>query len=409
MKRRTYKVEVVKNRTTPFLVRYPENGKRVYNYFKTRSEAECFVASLKRFDVMPNCFDFSAKGVFLHSQFKDLVETLNIDLKKAYEEAGEFLAKKYAPIHSGLTLDEAFRAFLKSRIKRNDRNRSTEEYEGYFAILAEGKYDKDKKCRVGGIGRDYLIERLTSEDLKDIIAKSSAFDSVREKFTSKLKTFFAWLHKRELISYAPAAKLESGHKKKDKEPIQILNPAQTREMFKKLPLNTSVLASYALLAFAGLRPEEVCSKDFSKKIISWEDIDMNSKQIFIGGKSTKTRNPRHLSDLRPNIWEFLELTPPKERKGAVCKLPYGTMVKIHRAVKSQYVQDVLRKTFASYGYYEYGSDRIIHLMGHRGGDKLFKEHYLGFSSPSSAKEYFAITPESLGIKLNGESLNSLNG
>lgn len=53
-------------------------------------------------------------------------------------------------------------------------------------------------------------------------------------------------------------------------------PLTTKSFFEKLPPNPIVQISFALLAFAGLRPEEVCPKSTTKQRLAWENINFRT-------------------------------------------------------------------------------------------------------------------------------------
>ena len=152
------------------------------------------------------------------------------------------------------------------------------------------------------------------------------------------------------------------------------------------------MASYALWAFAGLRPEEVCPKD-KKGRLEWSAINFNERVITVCGSVSKVRKNRKLQNLPENLWRFLELTPPEKRIGAVCTKSYSTMRRIRRKIPLELPKDIFRHSFATYGYYKYDPKDLIVMMGHLRGFTTFEKHYMGLADRASAEKYFAIMPQ----------------
>lgn len=208
----------------------------------------------------------------------------------------------------------------------------------------------------------------------------------------KLRIFFKYFRQKEWIDENIAETLTVESRRRDEENPTILTPEQTALVFKSLPNDSDVLACYALWAFAGLRPEEVCPKD-KKGRLEWSAINFNERVITVCGSVSKVRKNRKLQNLPENLWRFLELTPPEKRIGAVCTKSYSTMRRIRRKIPLELPKDIFRHSFATYGYYKYDPKDLIVMMGHLRGFTTFEKHYMGLADRASAKKYFAIMPQ----------------
>ncbi len=126
--------------------------------------------------------------------------------------------------------------------------------------------------------------------------------SVRCGLSMKLKIF------KENI--ASDIKLPVIHK--DKEPPRVESVDNIIKIFKAL--HKFAVPAFALLTFAGIRPEEISSKEREKTIITWDNINIEDKTLTVPSAVAKTRKVRRSEDIPDNLWEWLKIIPPEERK-----------------------------------------------------------------------------------------------
>lgn len=362
-----------------YRVKFFEHGKRKSATFRTRTDAESFAQSILTARTIPSNIDISAMGIIRQIQFQELCAKLGVEVEKAYDEVCDILIKKY--IHTAernVSLGEAVKEFLKARKKSNCRDSTMNEYIHYLGWLENS------------FGDTYPIGSITEKKLRVLINSKDKI-SVQEHFLMRLKTFFRYLVREGFLTINPTVNISIEKVKKDETPPEILSVEEVEKIFKNLPQKPSVLASFALLAFAGIRPEEICPKN-SKSRLAWENVDFSRREITIPGATSKIRKLRVISGDIGNIWKFLELTPEPQRKGPICNFSYSTMRRIRRKIMGKATQDILRHCFGSYGYHYLDPRVVVEIMGHVRGFKTFEKFYKGIANEAEARKYFSIEP-----------------
>ena len=247
------------------------------------------------------------------------------------------------------------------------------------------------------MGDDRKVDTITHDELNTVINARESI-SVQEHYAAKLSVFFNFLLARKKIKENPATNLQVQKIKKDQTPPEVLNVHETKGL-----LNTtwseaqqtneySVFASYVIMAFAGVRPEEICPREAGKLQLAWDTINFAERTITILGGAAKTRKTRVLSDLPDTIWKWLELIPVAERYGNVCKLSYSTMRRARKKLLPNKCSRILRHNFGTYAYKVIGIERAVEIMGHTGGYKSYVRNYKGVADIDTSFAYFAITP-----------------
>lgn len=379
MRKSSVQIVVRKNRPTPFTVKFREMGQRKTLAFKTRSEAEIFANTLKRSKRLPDDVMLNSSDLMAFMRLKSACEASGISLEAGVEKAISSLITPNDYINGGLSLAAALEKFVKTREALNSRSSTIADYITYIA-KAQNFF-----------GADRAIKTITKRDL-DALLDTQERLSVKKALCVKLRIFFKYFRQKEWIDENVAEALTVESRRRDEENPTILTPEQTTRVFNSLPNDSDVLACYALWAFAGLRPEEVCPKD-KKSRLEWSAINFNEHVITVCGSVSKVRKNRKLQNLPENLWRFLELTPPEKRIGAVCTKSYSTMRRIRRKIPLELPKDIFRHSFATYGYYKYDPKDLIVMMGHLRGFTTFEKHYMGLADRASSEKYFAIMPQ----------------
>ncbi len=141
----------------------------------------------------------------------------------------------------------------------------------------------------------------------------------------------------------------------------------------------------ALLLWAGLRPTEL-------KRLRWCDIDLAEKSITIRRQCSKTGGTRQIDICRPLLAclkrhaqaEHCPITPPNWQNK-------WKRIRDAAGFAGQWVQDVLRHTYASYHAKHYKNMPLLQLnMGHR-DQSLLRARYVNMQglSASEAKHFFS--------------------
>lgn len=154
------------------------------------------------------------------------------------------------------------------------------------------------------------------------------------------------------------------------------------------------VAPLALMAFGGVRPEEV-------RRLAWDSVNFEEGVISIRSRSSKTGGTRHVT-MCAAMRAWLEASPVKE--GNIC--PAGWIYRWagirHRAGwdsrLNPWPEDSLRHTFATYHLKTHRNVHQLQVeMGH-GNAILIWQRYTNMKgvTQQAADEFWAITPDDVG-------------
>jgi len=145
--------------------------------------------------------------------------------------------------------------------------------------------------------------------------------------------------------------------------------------------------AFALMAFAGIRPDEVSK-------LRWDDISLELENIRIGpsvAKKARRRNVRINATLRA----WLEIVPEDEREGKVAPPRWrykAARVRREAGIDGHEKQDALRHSFGTYTLaIENDLDALKGDMGHE-HVRVFFEHYHKAMTKREALPYWQVLP-----------------
>ena len=185
----------------------------------------------------------------------------------------------------------------------------------------------------------------------------------------------------------------------ERNPIKLVERKKVIEKeFKPLSLNETkriittsqtpkfknCLPAIALLTYAGIRPREV-------RRLKWRDIDLNENSITVRSQCSKTGGVRHV-EICPALKDFLE-QHKSEPDSYLCSKNWQRRWKNIRdsaGFKGQWVQDILRHTYASYhAKHFHDLSRLQLNMGHH-DQNLLRSRYINMTNitRAEAKEFF---------------------
>lgn len=318
-----------------YFVRYYENETRKGKSFCTRSEAEAFVAALESTRSMP--IDSKLNGVeLLHAiQFGNMCKQLGIHISEGYEKAKNHLLALYSKDKGEptMTLQKLIGLHMAFKLRMNCRQATLDEYRVHFNRIERL------------VGKDTPITTIDSECIKNFLNNCSTI-SMKEHSLIRLNALFNYAVREGYLKESPSKNIHLEKPKKDHQPPTVFTIPEIKDILTKvLSYDVSTIAAYALLSFAGLRPEEICAKYNNKRTIQWEDIDFEKKEILLPGATSKIRCTRVLSNLPDNLWKFLELTPEEDRKGPVYKWAHSKYRRTYRAIVPKGKKDTFRHSF----------------------------------------------------------------
>lgn len=169
--------------------------------------------------------------------------------------------------------------------------------------------------------------------------------------------------------------------------IKSLSIPETKRLLKESQRteNASCAAGVGLLLWAGLRPTEL-------RRLRWSDIDINEKVITVRAQCSKTGGVRQV-DIAPPLLRCLKRYQQTNAQ-PICPedwLKKWKSIRDSAGFKGQWVQDVLRHTYASYHAKRYKNMPLLQLnMGHR-DQSLLRARYVNMQgiSRQEAERFFS--------------------
>lgn len=156
---------------------------------------------------------------------------------------------------------------------------------------------------------------------------------------------------------------------------------------------TDTKAAFAVMAFAGVRPEEMTR-------LEWSAVHFDDKCIVIDGEVSKTRSHR-IIEMSDNLVEWLKTVPKSERSGSVAPPNWSKKYQLVRRESgiSKRQQDILRHTFASNHLAAYSDFNALQSsMGH-GTSEMILKHYKSLVRKREAIQFWSIRPDSTAPQL----------
>ena len=368
----------------------PNGGLRVY-YWIFNNATQKFLRKSKDFsakrknDARKFANDRDAENTLPREISVSIDDRIILSRLKKFGDLNEvlkFLEANYKIAGSSEILKVAFDEFIREKAKTNRRPRTISDYESF-----RNKLKDFHNMEMKDIG-DSVAENMLS------LVRSS---SRKLKMAACLSALFNWSIRKKYCVHNPFYPYTKSDVIKDKEHVPTLRPNEAKEFLAYLP--PTIIAGYAIMLFAGVRPAEVFNDD-GKPVLRWEDIDFDKRTILIRADTSKTHAARILQHLPDNLWKWLNVY--RRNNGNVIAISAGRVSKNRREACNKanikFAIDICRHSFGSHGYYYLGAEHTVKLMGHVGGFATFAKHYEGISNPKEAKEYFTITPDNTPSK-----------
>ncbi len=196
-----------------------------------------------------------------------------------------------------------------------------------------------------------------------------------------IKPAFSFAVRQGMLDSNPFTKVELA-KPKQREAIDIFTPAEARNLLNAAPADCK--AAYAILLFAGVRPNELT-------LLTWSDI--REGYIHISPSIAKTAQVRNV-EIEPNLAAWLNayrLQPTEP----ICPANWRRKNRATRAAANLLGrQDTARHSYATYYLQKYKNKAALEEnMGHMAGSAVLMRHYRAASTPEDAQSYWSIYPE----------------
>lgn len=355
------------NPRCPFEVRWREFGELKRKRFAKKGDAQIFLSQICSEEQAPDFLKFPISERFIFQQIKEICFDFGVPLKDVVD-----IVKKNIVFYSRLG---------------KDWNTAVQEYFGDLERRkARPASIKSAKQKIS-----FFFNKETPENIAEITQERAEkyFESINSPEHAKrvLRAFFNFCISKKWISQNPFASAQVPKSLSDKKPISILSIDETKNLLVLIPPPWK--PTFALMAFCGVRPNEIIPID--KPVMRISDIDFENKKIKVMAEIAKTRTMR-LFTPPDNIWDWIEPLKKRNAHENIAPGSYDAFKGVKKRLGIKLEKDVLRHSFGSYGYHYFGAEQTVEIMGHVGDLKVFFKHYKGLSDIKSATEYFSIAP-----------------
>lgn len=159
-------------------------------------------------------------------------------------------------------------------------------------------------------------------------------------------------------------------------------------------LCSGCLAPFAIMAFAGIRPDEVTR-------LRWSDISLELRNIRIRASVAKKARRRNVP-VNDTLAAWLETVLPDHREGKIAPTRWrfkAARVRREAGFCGREKQDALRHSYGSYSLALHNDmDELKAAMGHE-HVRVYYDHYHKAVTKAEALKYFAVLPAGAGVQV----------
>lgn len=353
----------------PFEVRWNFGRERKRKRFKSRGDAEVFAETLREEVILPAAYRFSPDERSVFATIKALCERADVPLADALNFVRAGINSKAV---AGCPWAHAMQAFIDDAERRGARGQTLKFYRSRLGLFASRENVQNIAEVDAGRAERYLAGILSPEHAK-----------------RALRAFFNFCKTQKWVAVNPFELAKTPRRLKEFAAPSILSVADTKRLLSAVPQKWT--PAVAIMAFAGVRPNELASLD-GAEVVRVGDIDFAARKITIRAEVSKVRRVRILTGLPANLWAWIEPLRGLPAEHNVAPASYDVLRRVKRNSGVNLPKDILRHSFASYAYHYIGAERAVEILGHIGGFGVFAKHYKGLATPDEAKKYFAILP-----------------
>jgi hypothetical protein len=373
--------------TTHLVQGWKEGGKWKRKEFKELADAERF-AALKRVTE-------ENQGRKQQMVLSPLTEAQHEEARIAFDRlagtysltgAVDFFLKHHRPPEFTIAMSEALKLYLDDKERDGLRDRSVAALRSVISQLVTSTEDAE----VHTVTAQSVEGFLRGLRAKDGISKASR--KTWNNYRNDLNGFFSWSAEADQATNRPytfenpvsAVRKFSARQVREEQsakPETTSNAGVIRLMSVLMRWRGGALARYyALLYFAGIRPEEL--KRLSPR--EAELVNLRTRTITIPANISKTRHERHVP-ISENLAKWMEATP-----GPIIPPNFDRLVKKARK-HFQLSHDEPRHTFISFHVALHRSIGDAALVAGN-SETIIRRHYLNLQPAEEGATFFSIVP-----------------
>ena len=273
---------------------------------------------------------------------------------------------------SGIALNDAVAALLKTKSKRSER------------------YKKDLRLKLEKFSEDFPGQKLAEISVKEIKnwLKKRGAAVTNNNYRTALSVLFSHAKTEEWIASNPIEYVAA--EEEDSKQPGILELFQVRALLKAcVEFQPDFVPAVTIALFGGVRPESELWH------LQRQHVDLKKAEIDV--HKSKSQGSTRFLKIQQNLVAWLQHYL-KDEPGPISPhgdAYYSRLQRIRaEAGIIKWPQDVLRHSFASYRYAACGDENLTRKeMGHYGSVHTFLRHYKNRVRDEDAKEFWAIRPD----------------
>ncbi len=263
------------------------------------------------------------------------------------------------------------------------------------AYLKELRYHLDK---FSARFKDANIGDVSGVEIDSWLRNCGLSPRTRNNIRKAIGTLFRFAKARKYLSRDHDELAAVGIAKQQKSEIEVFTPAELVEILSAA--DDTIMPFLVVAAFAGVRHAEIQRLD-------WRDVLLDQGFIQISAAKAKTAS-RRLVPITDNLREWL--VRYRQPEGCVCELLNAPnafarcITRINRGRADQGIEEkfhwkhnALRHSFISYRLAELQNADQVALEAGTSRQMIF-HYYRELVMPVQAKEWFAITPETIAAQ-----------
>lgn len=309
-----------------------------------------------------------------------LLEDTGLTLTDAARLALTVLPRKSS---NSPTFEEAFEPFIRHCMRKRLKSATLSYYENCLSRINEAYGDRK-------------LSEVSRSDWKTYLEQSELSPGNAKARLRTARALYSWALNENppLVETNPLMGLKLNIRPQRHE-IEFLTVADTKKIMENAGKHS---AAFALMLFAGIRPEEISARSNQDRLL-WENIQFDEKIIRIPGSVSKTGKPRLLEHLPENLWSWLS----EGKSGPISSVSStavtnaaqfaGGFLKREGDKKQVRIRpwpfDGMRHSFATYHIALHGDPgRTSLILGHEGKTTLLHNNYRGLATKAEAERYF---------------------
>lgn len=230
------------------------------------------------------------------------------------------------------------------------------------------------------------VDAISTDTIEAFLGKLKVATATRLAYRRSVSRFFTWCiaRPRRWARFNPCQGIEIAQG--EQHPPKVLSVEQCGALLKAAE-SKGLGAHVALLVFGGLRPNEALR-------LSWEQINLDDKEIRLEGRQTKTGRQRVVS-ICPTLASWLKAYSNEP----LLPEQWGMKFKEARAEAKllPWVPDIARHTAISHYFRKTGSyGQTAEQFGN--SESIIKAFYQGRVTSEDTKKFYALRPTKGGAK-----------